>query len=298
MNFFLAQGKLHPTPPFDFNKSLHFLKISTPARSDQFVVENALVKTISINGQAIMIRIDSLGSVNRPELQYRLLSEQPINEEVKFAALDRASFFLSLYDNLRPFYDIGEKDNHFSPVLKSLYGYHQVKFSSPFENACWAVLIRQNPLALARQMKDDLVTCYGSSIVVNGREFRAFPEPPHLSPVDEKELARVLENEAKARRIKSLARSFEDVNEEFLRRGSYGEVKEWLQNLEGLDAWGAAFVLLRGLGRMEEEPIIDRKLAGATHRFYGLLNQDHIPSIAEQYGQWQGYWSHYLRVAA
>ena len=298
MNFFLSQGKLHPTPPFDFNKSLHFLRIFTPAQNDQLLAQNSLTKAISVNGQAIIIRIDSTGSVDNPQLEYRLVSEQPINEDVKFAALDRATFFLSLYDNLRPFYDIGEKDNHFTPILKSLYGYHQVKFASPFENACWAVLIRQAPPALARQMKDDLITCYGSAIIVNGREFRAFPEPPHLSAIDEKELARVLENETKAKQIKSLARSFEEIDEEFLRAGPYEEVKRWLQNHDGLDARGAAFVLLRGLGRMEEEPIIDRKLVSAAHRFYGLLNQDTIPSIAEQYGQWQGYWSHYLRVAA
>lgn len=298
MNFFLAHGTLHPTAPFDFNKSLYFLRIFTPAKNEQVLFGNALLKAVSINGQAVIVRINSIGSVTQPELEYRLISEQPISEDVKFAALDRASFFLSLYDNLRPFYEICSKDNYFTPVLRKLYGYHQIKFATPFENACWVILSQRTSLAHARQMKEDLIREFGSSIIVHGTEFRAFPEPPLLSPAQEKDIASLLENQRKAKQLVSVARAFEAVDEEFLRRGSYETVKSWLQNLEGLDAWGAAFVLLRGLGRMEEEPIIDKRLIDAASKFYGSGNGANISLIAEPYGPWQGYWSHYLRVAA
>lgn len=298
MNFFLAHGTLHPTAPFDFNKSLYFLRIFTPAKNEQVLSGNALLKAISINGQAVIVRINSIGSVTQPELEYRLISEQPISEDVKFAALDRASFFLSLYDNLRPFYDICSKDSHFTPVLRKLYGYHQIKFATPFENACWVILSQRTSFARARQMKEDLIQEFGSSIIVHGTEFRAFPEPPLLSSVQEKEIAGLLENPQKAKQLVSIARAFEEVEEEFLRHGSYETVKNWLQSLEGLDAWGAAFVLLRGLGRMEEKPIIDKRLINAASKFYGSNSGANISLIAGPYGRWQGYWSHYLRVAA
>jgi hypothetical protein len=36
---------------------------------------------------------------------------------------ERISFFLSLDDDLRPFYAIGEEDPAFEPVIQMLYGY-------------------------------------------------------------------------------------------------------------------------------------------------------------------------------
>lgn len=61
--------------------------------------------------------------------------------------------------------------------------------------------------------------------------------------------------------------------------------------------WGAAFVLLRGLGRMERVPA-EQNLVAAASRVYGRdLDQDEVERIGAQYGRWQGYWAHYLRVA-
>ncbi len=210
-------------------------------------------------------------------------------------------FQLSLADGLQPFYLLGRSDPDFAPILKQLYGYHQVKFSSPFENACWAILSQRNLLSVALKMKQSLVEQYGDSLNVNGTVHWAFPEPAPLAFASESELADVIGNARKGEQLSAVAQAFSTVDEAFLRMASYDEVEAWLRKIKGIGTWSAQFILLRGLGRMEHIPFEEKKLLQAASRTYGRgqeITQEALQRIADNYGPWQGYWAHYLRVAS
>jgi len=74
-----------------------------------------------------------------PELSYSAYASQPWDEETQIAVEDRLTFFLSLIDDLGPFYSIGLTDPAIAPFVRQLYGYHQAKFLTPFEIACGAI---------------------------------------------------------------------------------------------------------------------------------------------------------------
>jgi DNA-3-methyladenine glycosylase II len=101
---------------------------------EQQIDDLTLTKATSFNGQAVVFRVRSRGTLDAPSLAYTLYSDMPLDEKVCDAAETRIRCFLSLDDDLRPFYAIGEADPAFAPVVKALYGYHQVKFLTPFEN--------------------------------------------------------------------------------------------------------------------------------------------------------------------
>src|SRR5207237_10423909 len=128
----------------------------------------ALTKATYVEGQIISFQLTSAGTVDAPKLEYTLFSEQPISDAVKHTAVDRVSFFLSLDDDLRPFYQIGLDDPDFAPIVQELYGYHQVKFLTPFESACWAVLKLRNPNNIVQSIYDVLTSTYGGFISVQG----------------------------------------------------------------------------------------------------------------------------------
>ncbi len=65
---------------------------------------------------------------------------------------------MSLDDDLKPFYSHGLKDNAFKPVINKLYGLHQVKFLTPFEDAGWAVLSQRISMKAAHTIKERLNT--------------------------------------------------------------------------------------------------------------------------------------------
>lgn len=262
---------------------------------------HTLTKAISIAGQLIVFQLSPTGSIKSPQLEYTLVSEQPIDTTTKSSVLECITFFLSLVDDLEPFYLIAHNDPAFAPIIEQLYGYHQVKFVTPFESACWAVLSQRNLLTVAQRMKQSLVETYGSRLSINRTTYFAFPEAAPLAFVAEGELADVIRNTRKGEQLGAIARAFSEVDEEFLRTASYDEVETWLRTIKGIGTWSAQFILLRGLGRMEHVPLTEKKLLEAVSRTYGWgqeVTQAALQQIADKYGPWQGYWAHYLRVAS
>jgi DNA-3-methyladenine glycosylase II len=299
-DLYSTTGTLSPAPPFDFEKSLEFLGLFGPMQGEQTAAPDSLTKALSVNRRPIVFQLTSTGETENPRLGYTLFSDQPIDALVQRTAADRIAFFLSLADNLRPFYAIGRDDPVFAPVVERLYGYHQVKFLTPFECACWAILTQRNAMPIARQMKQALVERFGGSLELNGVRYETFPEPICLA-ADPSDLQNLIRNGRRAEYLGDVARAFSEVDEAWLRAAPYEDVEAWLHGIKGIGAWSAAFVMLRGLGRMERIPITEGKIPEDVSKLYGngqMLSVAAIQRIAAPYGAWQGYWAHYVRVAA
>jgi DNA-3-methyladenine glycosylase II len=296
---YTESGTLIPTPPFDFDKSLNFLGVFMPTKQEQTISSHTLSKAISIDGQTIVFQLTSNGTTQNPQLEYTLFSAQPINEETENAVVERMTFFLSLKDDLQPFYRIGREDADFTPIIEHLYGYHQVKFLTPFENACWAVLTQRNPMKIAQKTKQALIEKYGNHLEVNENVYWAFPEPIQIAVADYGKISKLIGNDRRTEYLIATARAFSEVNEEFLRTAPDEEVEAWLRNIKGIGEWSATFIMVRGLGRMERIPLTETRLLEAASKVYGHgeeLSREELKRLAERYGSWQGYWAHYLRV--
>lgn len=294
----IAHGALTPTPPFDFEKSLDFLGLFAPMEGEQTLAARALAKAVLVGGQIVVFEAAAAGSVEQPRLEYRLHSDGPIDDAVRRAAEDRIAFFLSLEDDLRPFYAAGLEDAAFAPLIRRLYGYHQVKFITPFENACWAVLTQRNPIPIAKTIKQALSEHYGASLELGGRRYWAFPDAARLAAADPAELLALAGNPRRAEYLLALAEAFSGADEAWLRCAPYAEVAAWLRAIKGMGPWSVTFVMLRGLGRMEQLPVGEARLGQAAARVYGrALSAAELEAVAERYGAWKGYWAHYLRVA-
>ena len=297
MTLYSTQGALTPIPPFDFEKSLDFLGFFAPMEGEQVLAARALAKAVLIDGQIIVFEVAASGSVEQPRLSYTLRSDRPIADNTRTAAEDRIAFFLSLHDDLRPFYALGMSDPPFAPVIQRLYGYHQVKFLTPFENACWAVLTQRSPIPIAKKLKQALSERFGASLAIGDLRYSAFPEPARLAAADPAELLDLVGNPRRAEYLQAAARAFSGADEAWLRAAPYPEVEAWLRAIKGLGAWSTSFVLLRGLGRMEQLPTGEARLGDAAAKMYGrVLRDTELAAIAERYGACQGYWAHYLRV--
>jgi len=150
---YTVSGELAPRAPFDFAKTYRFLHGFSPTAGEQALHEGAITKAVAIGVQAIAFTVRSTGSVEQPRLAYTLAAERPLSADEQAAVADRIGFFLSLDDDLAPFYTLGRADPHFAPVIQRFYGLHHPKFLTPFEIACWAILGQRVPMRLARQVK-------------------------------------------------------------------------------------------------------------------------------------------------
>jgi DNA-3-methyladenine glycosylase II len=214
--------------------------------------------------------------------------------------VDRVVFFLSLSDDLEQFYRIGYGDMDFAPVLQKLYGLHQVKFLTPFESACWAVLSQRYPAAAAQRTKQSITEKFGTSLEMNGQRYMAFPEPYRLASASEQDLLGIIRNKRRTQFLGGVAKAFTEKDERFLRTAKYEQVEEWLNQIQGIGEWSSKLILLRGLGRMEKIAV-EKRLLKAASKVYGrgrTMTQSVLDQMAEKYGPWKGYWAYYLRTAA
>ena len=301
MKLFSYSGKLKPSAPFDFSKSLEFLSDFMPTKSEQMVANGSLTKAVEIKGNTIAFRITDEGTIEKPGLCFTAYSQSEFNKENERAVDDRISFYLSLQDDLKEFYQIAQQDKAFKPVIQKLYGHKQVKFLTPFENACWAILGQRLPLTVSHSMKEKIVQKFGGHINVDGIDYYSFPDPTSL-PSECEKLLEIIHNDRKAEYLAATVKAFSSVDEKWLRNAPFDEVYSWLTEIKGIGPWSAHFVLIRGLGRMERISTVDGELALAVAEIYKgdkePLSEKEVINIAEKYGKWQGYWAYYCRIYA
>lgn len=293
---FEAAGILTAVPPFEFAHSLNLLGLFTPAMGEQQIADLTLTKATSFNGQTVVFRVRPVESEDA--LAYTLYSDMPLEDAARGAAETRIRFFLSLEDDLRPFYEIGEADPAFAPIVQMLYGYHQVKFLTPFENACWAILSQRNLMPVSRRMKTGLTDAFGSALEVEGVTYKAFPEPGVLAMRSVDDINAVVRNLWKAEGLFSVARAFDNVDDVWLRTAPDEAVERWLRSIKGIGDWSTTFIMIRGLGRMNTLPAGDKALMQAASMVYGqIITPEELLRLAKPYGAYRGYWAHYLRAA-
>ena len=301
MRFYSFEGTLRPLAPFDFSKSLEFLSDFGPTQNEQEVKNYTFTKAVQAKGKTVAFEVADKGTIENPKLEFTAYSEAEFTHEVIELIADRITFFLSLQDNLKEFYEIAQKDLYMQPVIKQFYGLKQVKFVTPFEIACWAILAQRIPLNVARKMKENIVNRVGGQIKVKGVEYHSFPEPSNLEAISV-ELPQLVPNRRKSEYLLAVTEAFCKVEERWLREAPYDEVHDWLTNIKGIGDWSANFVMIRGLGRMEELSTVEPQLALDVARIYAgkeeTLSNEEVCQIAEKYGKWKGYWAYYLRIYA
>jgi DNA-3-methyladenine glycosylase II len=294
---YAARGRLTPAPPFDFDRSLSFIERFSPTEGEQTIEDGVLTKAVRADGQTVTFRVRQTGSVEEPRLAFTLRSHRPMSRGVRGSVRHLLARYLSVDDDLRPFYDLAHADPKFAPRTEQLHGLHHVRFLTPFECACWAVLAQRSSMRAARRMKDALVERYGGELEVDGHVHAAFPDPADLARAKGRDLAETIGNERKAGFVASVRRAFSGVDQKWLETAPFEDVEEWLRDIDGIGEWSAAFVMFRGLGRAGAMAMNEPTLKAARQVYGSRYSDDGLRRIAEGYGRWAGYWALYLRAA-
>jgi len=292
-----ADGTLAPTPPFDFSLSLRFLEGFSPAEGEQAIADGAVTKGLRVRGRTVVFRVTAIAgaSPDAPGLSYRLWSQEPLDAEVREIAAKRIGTFLSIEDDLTQLQQRARSDPVFAPIEARLHGLHQVRFLTPFENICWAVMGQRAPIPVARRAKDAFVERYGGSLEVDGALYRAFPEVADVSGLSGEDLVEVIGNERRAGYLANVIEAWQEVDEAWLLSGPMEDVTAWMRSIKGVGEWSTAFVMFRGLGRHASMPMTPPTLAAVRKKYGDAVTQDEAATLADGYAPWTGYWVMYLR---
>lgn len=296
------EGTTTALAPFDFARTLDFLRGFPPTLGKLLVVGDGLYWAARVTGRTVLFHVRSKCAATDGVLDYTLHTDGPGGmEAIEQDAVWWLRWLLSLDDDLGDFYELAKNDTCFAPVVRELNGYHQVKFGSPFEAATWAIASQRNRMSTARELYQSLLKTLGRRINMEGRDFWAFPDPQEVVPLGESDLPFALHGLRRREYILDATRAFASVTPDFLRRAPDAELEKWLLGIRGIGPWSARFIMLRALGRYHGLPENEQGLTRAASLVYGggitLAPQD-VERISNEYGPWRGYWAHYLRVWA
>lgn len=283
-------GTLNAVEPYEFERSLAFVIGFGPMSGMQDVEGRSITKAIMIDGQVAVFRVTGKGA----KLGYEIISAKPLEQGLLKKVVKRISFFLSLDDDVKPFYKIAkEKDPKFYPLVERAWGLHHVKFLTFEEVVCWALINQRIQRPIALRIKRSLIERFGGSLEVDGKTYWAFPDKTRLKSATMKQFLETTKSERISRRLASFASMLDEVDEDFLRTALYEKAKERLEKVNGIGDWSSMFVLLRGLGRMGKlQPLNIKRLGAEMEEIYG--GPKPLKEINDTYGSWAGYWQTYL----
>ncbi|MEJ2210731.1 MAG: DNA-3-methyladenine glycosylase 2 family protein [Anaerolineae bacterium] len=282
---------LRPVPPFDLAQSLAFLKGFPPLAGDQAFEANRLVSGGYAQGRPFLARVHQGVAGESLPVEIEWL-RGPGSPEVVGQWLTR---YLSLDDDLKPFYRIARGDPVLAPIVEDLYGYHHVRFPTPFEAACWAALSQRTPWQVARGLKQKLVEVAGEVVFADDARIALFPSPERILS-NRLAVEQAIGHRRKARTLLAAAEAFlagdlYELDDE--------DLADRLQAIWGFGAWSSEFILLRGFGRLDRIPTSERRLRKAVARLYGLdkpeASEEDLHRLGGRYGDQVGYWAHYIR---
>jgi DNA-3-methyladenine glycosylase II len=286
---FMTTGTLPASQPFDLRTSIRFLEGFGPCRGDQVMTDETITKAVAVDGQAFVFHV----SPHPDGVAYELVSDRPIADARPVLA--KISDYLSLSDDLTEFYAQAADDvPNYARIVQALRGLHHVRFLTLAEVGVWAVLTQRTPKQVSLPLKRRITEQFGRTIRRDGLEFRTFPELADLQSLTAADWMAVVGNERKARYLANLVAGLLDIGEDYLRTASYVQADRALRAITGVGEFTAAFILLRGLGRMDHVPLDMPAFADAITRVYGP-GYDHR-KLRARYGHNLGYFAYYLRA--
>jgi DNA-3-methyladenine glycosylase II len=162
---------------------------------------------------------------------------------------------------------------------------------------------QQISLNAAIKIRSRLVGALGEKILVEGREYRAFPTARALAGRTVQDLRKLSLSTRKAEYLIDLARrvSVEGFDLEGLRNRSNEDVIAALTSLRGFGRWSAEYLLARGLGRTEVVAGGDLGIQNLVGKYLGpgrRVSEKGLRKMMEEWGPHKRWVVFYLFCAS
>ncbi|MBP1724035.1 MAG: hypothetical protein H6Q44_1740, partial [Deltaproteobacteria bacterium] len=162
---------------------------------------------------------------------------------------------------------------------------------------------QQISLNAAIKIRSRLVQALGEKILVEGREYRAFPAARDLAGCTVQDLRGLSLSVRKAEYLIDLAPkvTVEGFDLEGLRNRSNEEVIAALTSLRGFGRWSAEYLLARGLGRTEVVAGGDLGIQNLVGKYLGpgrRVSEKDLRKMMEEWGPYKRWVVFYLFCAS
>ena len=258
---------VHPTPPFDFQRSAAIHGRFRKSLPEVFE-DRRYKRVLHMDIRPVLVSISSEGTVDNPKLRVGI---SPKLKRSEWAALKRQlqSMFASSMD-FNKFSSVVKKDRLMRKVAATLRGFRPIAPPTVFEATIVAITEQQISLDAAVAIRSRMVEKFGDKVVCGTRTFYSFPTPKSLGKAGLDALRGVGLSVGKAQYIRDLSKrvSAGHLDLERLREMDDDAAIAELTEINGIGRWSAEYVLVRGMGRMNSLPADDVGIQRAVSRAY------------------------------
>lgn len=288
------KATIRPTAPYDFAKLVERVR----SHNELITVEgDNVVRTIHIGEKPVLLRVDSIGSVEEPELAIEVIGIQTDGEMSE--AIRQVEHMFTSQADISAFYKHVEEDACLSKVIHQYYGLRMATDADLFESMTRTIIGQQLNIGFAATLTRRIIALGADELEVDGKRYPVFPTPEQVARLTVEDLRLLQYSQRKAEYIIDFARMVVDGNLilDELYAQTDEEIIERLVKLRGIGRWTVECFLLFGMARPNLLPALDIGLRNAVRKVYQLDHQateEEVRTIGERWSPYRSYASYYL----
>jgi len=282
--------QITPIPPYRLDLTCWALRRS-PANSIDVWNGSYYNRIFTLNDMSTEVTaevtVEQTGPAEKPVL--RVGVSAPASSPFTRSLVDsRIRFMLGTDIDLSGFYKVATRHKQLKHLVAEFSGLKPPRFASLFEAVVNGICFQQLSLAAGTALLNRFT---GFGPVHNGRH--AFPRPGDLAEIKVEKLKKLGFSTNKSIALIALSRSiiYEGLDLESLDVLSDEEVIEKLDAIRGVGPWTAAYVLLRGMGRLGVFPEKDVGASRNLNRYFGFekaLDDSEINDFLSRFHPYEG----------
>ena len=290
----MNQFRISVPAEFSFQFCLDFLKRS-PKELLHKVEDDCAIKLAPINNRTILFK---MAQATDNALEIKILNGRISKQE----AAELKNFIIEWFDldkDLKPFYELAERDKLLKPLVEKYYGYRIVGQPDLFESLIWAVLGQQINLQFAYTLKHRFVEKFGERINFKGNDYFLFPKSEIVATLSDDDLLPLQFSRQKSKYVVLIAQAFCSgmVSKNLLTGIPLVMAKEKLMEIKGVGNWTANYALMKTFRYSDAFPLEDAGVHNAIKNLKKMKTKptlDQVKRIFKKYKDWEAYATLYL----
>ncbi|NLF88885.1 DNA-3-methyladenine glycosylase 2 family protein [Candidatus Bathyarchaeota archaeon] len=298
---FTETFELQPLAPFSLKLSAQIFAGLNPAV--RCFEDGVFSQVLRVNGNLVLAKITSKGTVENPELQIKLASNQPITAQTKQSAKEAIEYIFNLHLDLKTIYNQAEKDAVMHKIILQLAGFKYPTTLTAFESLVDSIVEQQISIKIARTIEERLAQKFGEKLEINGAYYHTFPTAHNLADASISEIRACGLSQRKAEYIYGAAKAATtgDLDLEAMKTNpDINSVVAELDALKGIGVWTAELTIFRGMQRLDVLPADDFGIRRVISKYYcggKPIKAADAREVAKLWSKWRGLAAFYLLAA-
>ena len=298
---FTETFQLQALAPFNFDLSAQiFSSGDTQIRT---YLNGEFHQVLRINGNLVLVKLTSNGTIEQPKLIVELKSNNPITPKSKQTAEETIRLIFNLGFDLCSFYKEVKNDPAMHQITQQLYGLKNPTTPTVFESLVDSIVEQQISIKVAHTIEQRLAKKFGETLTIDGNTYFAYPPPQNIAGASISEIQQVGLSMRKAEYIHGAAQLIVDGKldlEQMKNEKNPARIIAELDEIKGIGVWTAELTMLRGMQKLDALPADDFGIRRVISRYFcdgRPIKTAEAREIAKAWGRWKGLAAYYLIIA-